>query len=471
MPPNRLAVSCAAALCALALPLTATAQQTQSSINKIQNIIIIVQENRSFDNYFGTFPGADGIPRQNGIPTTCVPDSLHSRCVFPAHNPNLVGSAGPHDLFAFLLDDDNGQMDGFIFSATTSNINCRLPQSAKCLEVGPEIMGYHDAREIPNYWTYAQNFVLQDAMFAPFQGWSHVEHVGLVSAWSAKCKAHNKPTSCVNDQILKFNPAKPPIFAWTDITYLLHKKGISWGYYVVEGTEPDCENPAAVSCIAAAQTASTPGFWNPLPNFDTVKANHQTGNVQTVARFYEAAKAGTLPAVSWVVPSFPVSEHPSSTDNLQDGEAYVTSLINAVMQGPQWSGAAIFLAWDDFGGFYDHVRPPQVDQNGYGFRVPGLVISPWARPGHIDHQTLSFDAYLKFIEDRFLSGARLDPATDGRPDPRPTVREAVATLGDLAHDFDFTQQPLPPLILPIYPGTGASHPNSHSAVNGKREID
>jgi phospholipase C len=118
------------------------------------------------------------------------------------------------------------------------------------------------------------------------------------------------------------------------------------------------------------------------------------------------------------------------------------------MQGPQWSSTAIFLAWDDWGGFYDHVLPPIVDENGYGFRVPGIVISPWARQGYVDHQILSFDAYAKFIEDIFLGGARLDPTTDGRPDPRPTVRENVPILGDLRNDFDFDQAPLPAVVLP-----------------------
>jgi phospholipase C len=101
----------------------------------------------------------------------------------------------------------------------------------------------------------------------------------------------------------------------------------------------------------------------------------------------------------------------------------VTKLVNAAMRGKDWKSTAIFLAWDDWGGFYDHVTPPSVDRLGYGLRVPGLVISPYARRGYIDHQTLSFDAYAKFIEDDFLGGQRLDPATDGRPDPRPDVRE------------------------------------------------
>ena len=114
------------------------------------------------------------------------------------------------------------------------------------------------------------------------------------------------------------------------------------------------------------------------------------------------------------------------------------------MRGPDWDSTAIFLAWDDFGGFYDHMVPPRVDQNGYGLRVPALVISPYARKGYIDHQVLSFDAYNKFIEDDFLGGARLDPATDGRPDPRPDVREDAKILGNLLSDFDFNQAPRPP---------------------------
>jgi phospholipase C len=130
----------------------------------------------------------------------------------------------------------------------------------------------------------------------------------------------------------------------------------------------------------------------------------------------------------------------------------VTKLVNAVMRGPDWQSTAIFLTWDDWGGFYDHVVPPRVDRNGFGLRVPGITISAWARAGTIDHQTLSFDAYLKLIEDRFLGGQRLDPSTDGRPDSRPTVREELDVLGDLSLEFDFTQAPLDPLILDPRPG-------------------
>jgi phospholipase C len=197
------------------------------------------------------------------------------------------------------------------------------------------------------------------------------------------------------------------------------------------------------------QNAKTPGIWNPLPWFDTVKQDRQGENVAPFEDFLVAARRGNLPAVAWITPSEAVSEHPPS--RVSKGQTFVTSVVNELMRSPDWSSTAIFLAWDDWGGFYDHVRPPAVDANGYGMRVPSLVISPYAKRGFVDHQVLSFDAYLKFIEDDFLHGQRLDPKTDGRPDPRPDVRERSAILGDLRKDFDFTQAPRPPLLLPLHP--------------------
>jgi phospholipase C len=156
--------------------------------------------------------------------------------------------------------------------------------------------------------------------------------------------------------------------------------------------------------------------------------------------------------VSWIDPNGTVSEHPTAL--VSTGQTYVTGLVNAIMQSPDWSSTAIFLSWDDWGGFYDHMQPPVVDVNGYGLRVPGIVISPYARRGYIDHQILSHDAYNKFIEDVFLGGQRLNPATDGRPDSRPDVREANPLLGDLASDFDFNQTPRAPVVLSPHPAPG-----------------
>jgi phospholipase C len=199
-------------------------------------------------------------------------------------------------------------------------------------------------------------------------------------------------------------------------------------------------------CAGVKQNAKTPGIWNVLPYFDTVKQDGELGNVKDLREFYGAAKNGTLPSVVWLAPALRYSEHPLGPVSL--GQAYVTGAINAIMQGPDWDSTAIFLTWDDWGGFYDHVTPPKVDINGYGIRVPAMVISPYARKGFLDHQVLSHDAYVKFIEDDFLGGARLDPKTDGRPDRRPSVRETEPQLGDVRADFDFTRGPRAPEILP-----------------------
>jgi len=180
-------------------------------------------------------------------------------------------------------------------------------------------VGYHTASDIPNYWTYAGDFVLQDHMFEPTASWSLPAHLYEVSQWSARCTEHNIPSSCKNaPQSPGLPPDFPgssgtdPIYAWTDITHLLYKHGVSWGYYVVTGSEPDCENDAAMTCAPVSQSSKTPGIFNPLPYFDTVKNDGQLGNIQSVDRFYAAAKDGLLPAVSWVEPSVEVSEHPPS---------------------------------------------------------------------------------------------------------------------------------------------------------------
>jgi phospholipase C len=383
----------------------------------IQHVIIIIQENRSFDSYFGTYPGADGIPA--GV---CVPQKS-GPCVAPYHDTGYVDAGGPHRYEDAVADIDGGKMDGFVESAGT-----------------PTVMGYHTAHEIPNYWSYAKHFVLLDHMFEPNESWSMPAHLFLVSAWSATCSRPDDPMSCVNS----LNDASPN-HAWTDLTYLLHKNGVSWAYYLFPGTAPDSDD-GTNGVPTDTQSPQTPGIWNPLAGFTTVKQDGELANIQDVNNFYTAASTGTLPEVCWIAPDYPHSEHPPNPIN--EGQTYVTGLINAAMSGPEWKNTAIFLAWDDWGGFYDHVEPPAVDGNGYGLRVPAMVISPYARAGTIDGQTLSFDAYLKFIEDNFLGGQRIDPATDGRPDPRPTVRENVPILGNLMSDFNFDQTPIAPLILP-----------------------
>ncbi len=458
-------LSVASAVVSLA-PVASASAAPLEGIHKIQHVIVIMQENRSFDTYFGTYPGANGIPA--GV---CVPDPLHGGCVAPFHNPNDENYGGPHGHGAFTTDLDGGKMDGFVAEAEKgSKCASTEPGCSPCAEQGSSAqcidpMGYHDGREIPNYWTYAQNFVLQDNMYEPNSSWSWPEHLFLVSAWSAVCEKEKKwvedPMSCVGAPEGPPKPERsPPPYStkslpWTDVTYLLHKHDVSWGYYVFEGDEPDCEDDEAMTCAPVKQGPTTPGIWNPLVDFLDVKEDGQLENVQSLTNFYTAVqKPGEcgLPEVSWITPSGRVSEHPPNP--ISSGQAYVTTLINSVMRSPCWNSSAIFLSWDDWGGFYDHVVPPVIDEQGYGFRVPGLVISPYAHAGYIDHQQLSHDAYLKFIQDDFLGGERLYPATDGRPDSRPDVRENAPGLGNLGSDFDFEQPPRPPLLLATHPAPG-----------------
>ena len=424
---------------------------------KIKHIVIIMQENRSFDHYFGTYPGADGIPMQNGIPTVCANDPVTGQCIKPFHDSNDINYGGPHGMEAAITDIDGGKMDGFIRSVMEGRSNyCADPNTPGCTsgEQGPDAMGWHDAREIPNYWANAQNFVLHDHMFESSASWSLPAHLYLVSGWSAKCKDPDDPMTCSSDID---NPPQAAAgsteedYAWTDLTYLLHKYNITWGYFLTEGIEPDCPNDQ-MFCDQQPLKLDVPSIMNPLPNFDTVHEDDQLNHIRPTSEFLASLNDGTLPQVSWIIPENGLSEHPPSS--IHAGQTYVTGLINSIMQSPEWDSTVIFLAWDDWGGFYDHVVPPTVDGNGYGLRVPSLLISPYAKRGLIDHQTLSFDAYLKFIEDIFLNGQLIDPKTDGRPDARPTVRENSPLLGDLLNDFDFSQEPLPPLILPIDPPPG-----------------
>ncbi|HLJ83512.1 MAG TPA: alkaline phosphatase family protein [Candidatus Eremiobacteraceae bacterium] len=429
-----IAVAAATAIGAIASANPAAAAVTwHSSVPQLQHIIIIMQENRSFDSYFGTYPGANGIPMRNGKPTVCNPDPNTGKCVAPYLDFHDINQGGPHDAASARTDIDGGKMDGFIATAKTFS----SPDS---------VMAYHDGSMLTNYWTYAQQYVLQDDMFAPSLAYSLPEHIFLVSNWSAYCPLPSKPSTCMSS----FVPTEPVTntYGWTDITWLLHAAHVPWRYFVFGGQSGDVINPDeddGVHGIYVHQDAKIGSQWNPLPAFTDVVQDGQLDNIIDGSYFYKDAAAGTLPAVSWVIPEGTYSEHPPNS--IKKGMAYVTGLVNAVMSGPDWNTSAIFIAWDDWGGLYDHVAPPIVDWGGYGIRVPGLLISPWAQHNVVDHQLLSFDAYNKLIEDLFLNSQRLDPTSDGRPDPRPDVREAYPPLGNLLTEFDFSQRPRPPMLL------------------------
>jgi phospholipase C len=419
-------------------PAARTVADNVTGIHKIKHIIVIMQENRSFDSYFGHFPGAKGIPK--GV---CVPDPVNGGCVKPFVDHADSNKGGPHMDANSLADTDQGRMDGFVGQA---ELHCHGKPPCPT-----DVMGYHTASDIPNYWTYARDFVLADNFFESDHSWSVPAHLYMVSAWSATCKKPANPMSCVgSDSPQVRNAAHPRPFGWTDLTWLLNRNHVSWKYYLDGG----------------AGSGGVPPIWNPLPGFRDVHQDSQVSNMQPLGNFFTAAAHNALPQVTWVVPKQADSEHPPAL--ISRGQAYVTRIINAVMRSKDWSSSAIFLSWDDWGGFYENVVPPKLDKLGYGMRVPAIIISPYAKRGFVDGTQSSSDSFLKFIEDDFLRGARLNPTTDGRPDSRKVIREKLTT--NLIQAFNFNQAPRPPLILNPCPSSTLT-PKPPPSCNGSVPLD
>jgi phospholipase C len=440
----------------------------------IKHVIVIMQENRSFDSYFGTFPGANGLNL-----SVCLPldrGSPKSGCVMPFHDPHDSNAGGPHGNRDAEKDLDKGITqalnDGFAIAQAEAKPRKKCekdPNNPECAGSGAgvlrhDVMGYHDAAEIPNYWAYAQNFVLQDAMFAGVRSWSLPAHLDLISEWVAACTRAHDARSCTTTSAISFAGTKDLIFPWVNLFQLFDVHNVSWKYYLAAGQEPDCED-GEMDCPPETQDRKVPSIWNPGPAFTYIKAQaeaYKSSHFVDYAKFATDIAGGTLPQVSWIVPNQDFSEHPPAA--VSTGMEYVTSIVNTVMQSPYWANTVIFITWDDWGGFYDHAVPPIADMNqtetpvqGFGLRVPGLMISAYAKAGTIDHDVYSDDSYATFIEDLFAGGARLDPAQLGNPDSRPDIRDALKTvttvsgenvkIGNLMNEFDFSQKPLPPLIL------------------------
>ena len=273
---------------------------------------------------------------------------------------------------------DGGKMDGFIRIAlagsayatkalgpngkplhiTTVCRNFTDPNCGESAGLGPiRVMGYHTMSDIPNYWMYAQTFALDDHMFEPVASWSLASHLYMVSAWSAECSKLNDPLSCKSDLVRKAPPRDVDTpYAWTDLTWLLSRNHVSWGYYLDHGPMRRRQGQMRNHTGGQKATRGVPAIWDVLPQFTDVHEDKQVGNVQTLGDFFAALKNNTLPAVSWIAPNAYDSEHPPALVSV--GQSYVTHIINQVMLSPEWDSTAIFLAWDDWGGFYDHVVPP-----------------------------------------------------------------------------------------------------------------
>lgn len=380
--------------------------------SKIQHIVYILKENRSFDNFFGTFPGADGatmgtISTGDEIPLGHTPD----------RTPRDLGH-GWTDAHTAI---DSGRMDQFDL-VQDGNLNGDMLSMTQQL-----------ASDIPNYWSYAQHFALADRMFGAIAADSFPNHLYAVAAQSGGVIANPNsllwgcdaaPGTVVN--ILNPDGSSPsvfPCFEFKTVGDLLESAGVSWAYYA----PPKGQVGYIWSVYNAIGHIRNSDLWS--------------ARVPPADQFQVDAAAGNLPAVSWLVPDFAVSDHPSRpvrggppTVSLCDGENWTVQNINAIMQGPNWPTTAIVLVWDDFGGFYDHVVPPQTDFYGLGIRVPMMVISPYVKEGTVSHTVYDPGSILQFIEARFKLKSL-------------TARDVEAN--SLLDMFDFTQSPAPPLVLPV----------------------
>ncbi len=414
---------------------------------KIQHIIFIVQENHSFDNYFGTYPSANGLPLGLALPVDLNQIRLGS--VQPFHlnvtQPVMIvgdelppAVADPDQLQTndsappFHFDNesiardlshswavaheawDHGKMDGFV-AAERSVLT----------------MGYYDKSDIPYYWDYADTYVLDDNFFSSLMGPSLPNHLYIASGtngpitnltyrWVLHGGVINNPQSGGNWQGVSLD--------WSTLAQELTKANAPWRWY------------------DGAARPVRPTIWNVLPLF-TYFQNHPAelaGHVKNTQSFVNDIQSGGLPAVSWIIPgawvptTYPAacagqgpSEHPPARSDC--GMDYVAYLVNQVMQSQYWQSSAIVITWDDYGGFYDHVPPPQIDAFGEGFRVPTLVISPWAKHGFIDHTQYEFASLLKLTEHNFNL---------------PTLGVRDVNANDMMNSFDFNQAPQLPLIEP-----------------------
>lgn len=443
---------------ALAVSVVSPAATYADTTPKIQHLIFIIQENHSFDNYFGTYPGANGLPLGIQIPLNISdlrlgyvspfhlnvkqpisivgdelppgisdPSQLNQTMPidsddigggtvepFPFNNESIQGDLN-HAWSVAHIDYDGGKMDGFV-TAEKSILT----------------MGYYDRDDIPYYWDYADQFVLDDNFFSSLMGPSFPNHLYIVSGTNGPV---NMPSTrwVLNGGVVD-NPAsnfnwQGVTLTWATLAEELSNANIPWAWYNGD--------------VHPLQ----PTIWNVLPLFAYFQEHPEqlTDHVRNTQSFISDIQSGSLPAVSWIIPgawhppTWPTacyntggpSEHPPARSDC--GMGYVSYLVNEIMESPYWASSAIVITWDDYGGFYDHVPPPQVDAYGEGFRVPTIIVSPWAKHGFIDHTQYEFASMLRLAEDNFNL---------------PLLGTRDATSNNMMNSFDFSQPPQQPLIEP-----------------------
>jgi phospholipase C len=370
----------------LALGGAAPAAAASPPTTPIEHFVVLMQENHSFDNYFGTYPGADGIPKG-----TCMPVGKRSRpCVRPFR---LGGRPVPdlgHDRRIHRIQYARGRMDGFVRAASIDRQT-----------VDRSVMGYYDDRDLPFYWNVADEYVLFDRFFAATTDGSVASHMFWVTG------TPGDPDGGFGDRATIFDR--------------LDRRGISWKFYVEDYDPRQPTQAVRVPLLNSDRYVRDPKLFSHIVDLD---------------EYYEDLRDGRLPQVSYIAPAGS-SEHPPG--RIGAGEALVKRLITALSMSSAWDTSTFMWTYDDWGGWFDHVRPPRVAGGTLGFRVPALLVSPYARRGYVDSTRLDTTSILRFIEDNW----KLEPLA---------ARDARAN--SLAGAFDFSKAPRAPSIVAAERGAG-----------------
>lgn len=405
--------------------LTADAEQLAKARDHIEHVVFVIKENRTFDHIFGRFPGADGAT----VGERCNGERVRLR-----RATNFV--PGPdHSFTAAFLAINGGRMNCF-----------------SRLAGGFQLQSYvqYHPDQVANYFALAKHYVLADRFFSSSYGPTGIEHLYTIAAQSDRFTDHERetpPGQFGTNGIPREYCDDPTERAWSfrklrpreeDIAYELEERGE--GQTLIQRfwtLRRPCINVRTLPDLLEERGVSWKYYRGdhdyvaPMRWIRHIRFGPMWQKVVTDEAFWRDVRRGDLPAVSWLIPPVEESEHPPQGD-LCRGQNWTVRVMNALQRSPQWDATAVVLTWDDFGGFYDHVPPPHLDLYGLGPRVPALVLSPWARSGYIERETLEFSSVLKLIERIF---------------DLPALTDRDARANDLLDAFDFDQEPLEPLIL------------------------
>jgi phospholipase C len=392
-------------------------QSDNNKDNPIKHVIIIMQENHTFDNYFGAYPGANGIPKNVCMPLD--PDHADHNCIRPFLSTNLSPLDMSHGYLSSKIANDNGKMDGFMLAESENN----------------NTMLYYGNKTIPYYWDLAQHYVLADNFFSSAQSYSLPNHWYAIAGQAPTVSTYygltQKPDNATADEkriakeyLLEAN--RISTVADLFINHNINATSITWKYYYHQIPIGGYEE--------AIRRGDAYDYWNPFAAKASSYTKESASHFATRDQIFSDLKNGALPEVSWVIPRDNQSEHPPH--NIISGMNWVAYVVDSIMQSPYWDSTAIIVTWDDYGGFYDHVQPPSIDKYGLGFRVPAIIISPYAKPGYIDHTQYQFESILKFIEWRFNM---------------PSLTDRDENANAIINAFDFKQKPNPPHVIRLSP--------------------